>query len=397
MRVSIYSRYSSDKQREASIEDQVRLCEERAAREGWRVVKCYTDRAISGASLMRRGIQALMQDAQGGKFDVVLTESLDRISRDQEDIAGVYKRLRFAGVKIHTLSEGEIAELHIGFTGTMSALYLKSLGEKTWRGQSGRVRAGKSGGGNCYGYDVVRGSSNTGEPERGDRCVNEKEAAIVSYVFNEYAAGKSPKAIAHALNQRKVPGPTGKAWGPSTINGNWRRGTGILNNELYIGRLVWNRLAYVKNPNTGKRVSRLNKKSALIITDVPELRIIDEDLWERVKGRQRGLRKLPSFHEKQRPRMLLSYLLKCGCCGGGFSKVSQNHYGCSTARNKGTCHSRITIRQNTLEGLVIGALQSRLMDPTLLAEFCDEYTRHLNRMRTELLSCRGAGRVSTTH
>ena len=170
----------------------------------------------------------------------------------------------------------------------MSALYLKSLGEKTWRGQSGRVRAGKSGGGNCYGYDVVRSSNNASEPERGDRCVNEKEAAIVSYVFNEYAAGKSPKAIAHALNKRNVPGPAGKAWGPSTINGNWRRGTGILNNELYVGRLVWNRLAYVKNPNTGKRVSRLNKKSALIITDVPELRIIDEDLWERVKERQRA-------------------------------------------------------------------------------------------------------------
>jgi DNA invertase Pin-like site-specific DNA recombinase len=59
MRVSIYARYSSDKQREASIEDQVRLCEERAAREGWRVVKRYTDHAISGASLVRTGIQAV--------------------------------------------------------------------------------------------------------------------------------------------------------------------------------------------------------------------------------------------------------------------------------------------------------------------------------------------------
>ena len=131
----------------------------------------------------------------------------------------------------------------------------------------------------------------------------------------------------------------------------------------------------------------------MIIADVPELRIIDHDLWERVKERQQGLRKLPSFHEKQRPRMLLSYLLKCGCCGGGFSKVSQNHYGCSTARNKGTCHNRLTFRQDTLEGLVIGALQSRLMDPTLLAEFCDEYTRHLNRLRTEknssLVAARG--------
>ena len=286
-------------------------------------------------------------------------------------------------MKIHTLSEGEIAELHIGFTGTMSALYLKNLGEKTWRGQSGRVRAGKSGGGNCYGYDVVRTPSNAGEQERGGRCVNETEAAIVSLIFNEYAAGKSPKTIAHALNKRKIPGPSGRPWGPSTINGNWRRGTGILNNELYIGRLVWNRLTYVKDPSIGKRVSRLNNEAALIITDVPLLRIIDQDLRKRVKERQRALRKLPSFHQKQRARMLLSYLLKCGCCGGGFSKVSQNHYGCSTARNKGTCHNRITVRQDTVEGLVIGALQSRLMDSTLLAEFCDEYTRHLNRLRTE--------------
>jgi site-specific DNA recombinase len=236
----------------------------------------------------------------------------------------------------------------------MSALYLKSLGEKTWRGQSGRIRAGKSGGGNCYGYDVVRPSSNAAEPERGDRRINEKEAVIVNHVFNEYAAGKSPRAIAHALNKSNIRGPAGKTWGSSTINGNWRRGTGILNNELYIGRLVWNRLAYIKNPDTGKRVSRANDESALIITEVPELRIINQDLWERVKERQRGLRKLPSFHEKQRPRMLLSYLLKCGCCGGGFSKVSQHHYGCSTARNKGTCHNRLTVRQDTLEGLVIG-------------------------------------------
>src|SRR5258708_34043599 len=114
MRVSIYARYSSDKQREASIEDQVRLCEERAAREGWKVVKRYTDRAISGASLVRPGIQALMRDAPAGKFDLVLTESLDRLSREQEDIAGSYKRLRFAGVTMQTPSEGQTAELHLG-------------------------------------------------------------------------------------------------------------------------------------------------------------------------------------------------------------------------------------------------------------------------------------------
>ena len=179
----------------------------------------------------------------------------------------------------------------------------------------------------------------------------------------------------------KVPGPSGEGWAPSTINGNWRRGTGILNNELYIGRLVWNRQSFIKNPENGRRVARLNPASEWIVKDVPELRIVDQELWDRVKARQQGLRRNQAFHEKQRPRMLLSFLLKCGVCGGGFSKVSEKHYGCSTARNKGTCDNRLTVRQDELEGLVLAALQERLMDPALLEEFCAEYTAHLNRLR----------------
>jgi site-specific DNA recombinase len=382
-RAAFYARYSSAQQREASIEDQLRLCEERAAREGWVVHDRYSDHGISGASLARPGIQALLRDATAGKFDVVLTESLDRISRDQEDIAGVHKRLRFAGPRIVTLSEGEIGELHIGFKGTMGALYLKDLADKTRRGLRGRVEAGRSGGGNSCSYDVVIKLAANDEPDRGERRINEDQAAIVRQIFRDYAAGKSPKAIALALNKAGDAGPSGKGWGQSTINGNCQRGTGILNNELYVGKLVWNRLTYIKNPDTGNRVSRLNPESTWIIKDVPELRIVDEDLWNRVKARQRGLKKLRAFHEKQRPRMLLSYLLVCGCCGGGFSKVSQNHYGCSTARNKGTCDNRLTVRQDEIEGLVIGALPSRLMDPALCAEFCEEYTRQRNKLRGE--------------
>lgn len=395
-KAAIYARYSSSNQREASIEDQVRLCQERAAREGWRVTQVYTDHAISGASLIRPGIQALMSDAQSGKFNLVIAKSLDRISRDQEDIAGLYKHLTFAGVQIITLSEGPISELHIGLKGTMGAPYLKDLADKTRRGLRGRVEDGKSGGGNSYGYDVVKSFTDAGDPERGQRRINERQAAIVRQIFNDYAAGKSPKAIAHVLNKQKVPGPSGHGWGPSTINGNWRRGTGILNNELYIGRLIWNRLAYIKNPDTGKRVSRLNPKSEWIIKDVPELRIIDDDLWEKVKARQKGLRKLPEFHDKQRPRMLLSYLLKCGNCGGGFSKVSEHHYGCSTARNKGTCENRLTVRQDELEGLVLSALQTRLMDPALCEEFCEEYTRYLNTLRSEKNASLNAAKTELT-
>ena len=115
-----YARYSSDLQSDASIEDQIRLCQERAKEDGYPVSQSYTDHAISGASMMRPGIQMLMQDAAAGKFAVLYAEALDRLSRDQEDIAAIFKRLSFAGVKIVTLSEGEITPLHIGLNSPLT-------------------------------------------------------------------------------------------------------------------------------------------------------------------------------------------------------------------------------------------------------------------------------------
>ena len=387
-KVAIYARYSSDNQREASIEDQFRLCREYAQRQGWQVVESYSDQAISGASLLRPGIQTLLADAQSKRFDVILAESLDRISRDQEDIAGIYKRMTFADVKVVTLSEGDISELHIGLKGTMGALYLKDLADKTRRGLRGRIEDGKSGGGNSYGYDVVKKTDGNGEPLRGERRVNETEAQIVRRIFQAYAAGKSPKRIAHELNAEGVPGPTGKAWGPSTIYGNWRRGTGILNNELYIGRLVWNRLRYIKDPDTGKRVSRLNPESDWIVQQVPELRIVEDELWSRVKDKQKAVRvaRKPlqdgnALGARKRPPYLFSGLIKCGVCGGGCSMISATHYGCSTARNKGTCDNRSAIKRDELEDRVLRAMREHLMEPALFEEFCEAYTRAVNEWR----------------
>jgi DNA invertase Pin-like site-specific DNA recombinase len=148
MKVALYARYSSDNQRDASIADQFRVCRAYAEKQGWRVVEEYSDHAISGASLLRAGVQALITDALRGRFQVVLAEAMDRLSRDQEDIAGVFKRMAYANVKIVTLSEGEVTHLHVGLKGTMNALFLKDLADKTRRGQRGRVALGKSGGGN---------------------------------------------------------------------------------------------------------------------------------------------------------------------------------------------------------------------------------------------------------
>ena len=232
--VGIYARYSTDMQREASIEDQVRVCERLIKDRDWQTHRVYSDRGISGSTHLRPGYQNLLEDARNGRFDIVVAESLDRISRDQEHIAGFHKIMQFLGIRVFTVSEGLISELHIGLKGTMSALFLKDLADKTRRGLEGRVRQGRSGGGKSYGYRVVKGD------ERGAREIIPEQAETVQRIFSEFAAGMSPNQIAHGLNNDQIPGPSGQLWRDTTIRGHIKRGTGILNNELYIGRLVWN-------------------------------------------------------------------------------------------------------------------------------------------------------------
>jgi site-specific DNA recombinase len=321
VKVAIYARYSSDNQRDASIADQLRVCREYAARQRWAVTKEFTDHAVSGATLLRAGFQRLMQEALDGRFDIVLAEALDRFSRDKEDTAGLFKRLTFAGVSIVTLAEGDITHLHVGLKGTMNALFLKDLADKTRRGLRGRVELGKSGGGLCYGYRVTR-QTHDSAAVTGDREIVPVEAEVIRRIFRDYAAGLSPKALAKRLNAERCPGPGGARWNPSTIHGNPSRGTGILNNELYIGRLVWNRLRYVKDPDTGKRVSRPNPPSEWVTTAVPALRVVDEELWNQVKVRQAEMRRVASsgdpkrFNQARRPKYLFSGLTKCAECGG---------------------------------------------------------------------------------
>ena len=323
MRAVIYARYSSENQREASIDDQVRLCTGFIQRQGWTCGRSYSDQAISGASLLRPGYQKLLQDARAQSFDVLVAEGLDRLSRDQADIANLFKHLAFAGIQIVTVAEGVISELHVGLKGTMNALYLKDLAIKTRRGLEGRVREGRSGGGLCYGYDLVAG-------DVGARRVNLAQAEVVRRIFREFSTGRSPRAIATSLNREGIPGPHGRQWRDTAIRGHVTRGTGILNNELYIGRLVWNRLTYVKDPSTGRRRSRMNDRGKHVVEDVPELRIVDEALWAAREGPYCRIRHSPGnrragearFWEKRRAQHVLTGLVHCGCCGGPVASLT---------------------------------------------------------------------------
>ena len=387
MRVAFYARYSSDLQSPASIDDQIRICQDRATKEGWTVAGIHVDHAISGDSMLRPGFQNLMRAGMRGEFDIVLAEAMDRLSRDQEDIAAFYKRMEFAEIQIITLSEGVITAVHVGLTGTMNSLFLKNLAAKTHRGLEGRGIKGKSGGGITFGYDVVKQLDAQGKPVTGERTINEAEADVVRSIFTDYARYISPRAIAKRLNAEGVPGPQGGEWGASTIYGNRDRGTGILNNELYIGKLVWNRLRYVKDPETRKRRSRLNSASEHVITDVPELRIVDQDLWSRAKEVQGKLNKhdIP-LHARARPRSLLAGLTKCGCCGASFTGTARGWMGCGAHRDKGTCNNSLRIKQDVVVSYVLKALQTHLMDERVCEEFCRTYTREMNRLRAEASS-----------
>src|SRR5262249_13455883 len=152
-------------------------------------------------------------------------------------------------------------------------------------------------------------------------------------------------------------------------------------------RLIWNRQRFLRDPLTGKRMGRVNEESEWVVEHVPELRIIDEELWRAAKERQKVVRELVvdrglgvRSERARRPEYLLSTLLRCGECGGGFSKRSAHHYGCSNARNRGICNNMLTIRRDVLEASVLAGLKDSLMDPDLVGEFVAEYHRELNRI-----------------
>ena len=222
--------------------------------QGFTVVDTFQDQAVSGASTVNRfGLACLIQAAQARKFDIVISEALDRLSRDQADLGQIRKELAFHDISIHTVQDGEVGTLHVGIKGLMGELYLADLAQKTRRGLRAVVKEGRQAGGRSYGYNLIPGKT-------GELTINEQEAAVVELIFTEYTAGSTPRQIAAGLNQDKIPSPRGGKWNASTINGSRSRQNGILQNRLYIGQIVWNRQRFVKNPATGKRVSRVNLK-----------------------------------------------------------------------------------------------------------------------------------------
>ncbi len=220
----------------------------------------------------------------------------------------------------------------------------------------------------------------------------DKEAAIVLRIFREYAEGRGPHDIADGLNRDRIAAPhSGKRktseplWAQNTINGNRERGTGILNNVLYIGRCIWNRIEWVRHPDTRKRVPRLRPPSEHKRVSVPHLRIIPDDLWAAVKARQeaqdprrpersaKDKNGLSASQALRRPKYLLSPFLVCGSCGGKMTIAGsgKKRYYCANEKTKGTsvCEGMRGILEEQVEPLILGGLKTHLMQDDIYQAF----------------------------
>jgi site-specific DNA recombinase len=381
-RAVIYARFSSDRQKDRSIDDQVALCRDLCAREGMAAISTFEDRAISGSAAVNRpGFQALMQAAEAKLFDVIVAEDMDRIFRDQADYHNARKRLDYLGVTLHTAT-GKVGTIDGALRALMSEQFIENLRIHTRRGE-GVLRDGRHAGGRAYGYRAIKGKP-------GELEIVEEEAEIVRQIFSDYIAGKKPRQIAQDLNKGGVRPPRGRLWNASTINGNASRGGGMILNDLYAGRIVWNKVKMVKDPTTGKRLSRPNPKEQYKFVEAPHLRIIDDATFKaaRVIKIERRRDATPASAQKARaPKRVFSGLIRCGSCGGGMSSVGSDRKGlrlqCSAHRESASCDNSRRIYLDDIEALAIKGLIQQLAHPDVVTEFVDTYNTERKRLKND--------------
>ena len=371
MRAATYSRFSTDKQRDTSIADQRRICQGRAETEGWTIVAHHSDEGISGTTPIagRPGGAALLADALAGRFDVLILEGLDRLSRDLVEQETVVRRVEHRGIRIVGVSDGYDStsgarKLHRGMRGLVNELFVDDLRAKTHRGLAGQVARGFAAGGAAYGYRSI-------PQAEGSRLEIEPAAADwVRWIFRQYSEGWSCQRIAGELNRLRIPSPRGGTWAVSALYGSPAKGSGLLNNELYIGRYTWNRSQWVKDPDTGRRQRLDRPRAEWQVVERPELRIVTDGLWQAARERI-GSHRLAGGGQGRgkRPSTLFGGLLTCGQCGGPLIAVNARAYGCAWRKDRGpaVC-AGVLVRRDVVEQVLATELREALLAPEALAE-----------------------------
>jgi DNA invertase Pin-like site-specific DNA recombinase len=398
--VALYARYSSDLQRPASIDDQLRRCREHVERHGGSVLPelVFFDAARSGASLDPDGFERMMRAVRARRVDVIVVEDMSRVSRDLADSAQLFRELQFLGVALVGIADGvdtsgKGAKVAFTVKSLMSDLYLEELSDKTRRGLEGRALAGYSTGGLPLGYRSVPEADASGRVV-GNRIVIEADcAAIVRRIFDEYRRGRSLADIARLLTTEGALPPRSKSRGRRH---GWLAGTirEILRNTAYVGAWSFKKKHWRRIPGTNARRPRESQPGDVLKFDYPDRRIIDQETWDAVRSRAASVRALYTGKRSgtapgRSTTYPLSGLLFCGHCNASMVITRGTHaayYKCGDYKKRRTCANSLGVREDLVRKRIFEALRERLSTLNALeylrkriAEFLGERVRDTTR------------------
>jgi site-specific DNA recombinase len=364
MKAVIYSRFSTDRQTDSSIADQVRVCTEYAALHGLQIVARFEDQGISGAALGNRpGVLKLREGALARRFDAVLVTDLSRLSRSNGDLSTLIDRLVNKNIRVIGVQDGYDSgrkghKLQAGLSGIIGEAFREMVKDRTYTALETRARTQRPTGGRAFGYK--------------DNKVDKAEAAVVRGIFERFVEGASTRTIAKELNERNTPSP-GSSWDRMTRRASGWMGSGvrvIVLNPRYKGEIVWNQSEWRKDPDTGKRLRIMRPRSEWITHIDESLRIVSDDLWNRAQRRMRRQEKpVPSGGK---PKYLLSGILKCDVCGAHYIGINGAMYGCSGHVNGAACSNDVRVSRDAVESVLVGPIKNELLAPVRVQRIAKE-------------------------
>ena len=357
MTAVIYARYSSDNQREESIEGQIRECTAYAEKNDITIVKHYIDRAISAKTDNRPQFQQMIKDSDKKLFDIVLVWKLDRFARNRYDSARYKTQLKKNGVKLMSateiISEGPEGIILESVLEGYAEYYSADLAEKVVRGQTENILKGRCNGGRgTFGYTL--------DSERKFH-IDPLASPFVLESFTKYRDGLTMKEIRDWLNENGIKNPVGGEFTYNSVEH-------MLKNRRYIGELKF--------------------RDVVVPDAIPP--IVPLELFDDVQEKIAKNKKAPA-RRKAEDDYLLTTKLHCGCCGAlmfgesGTSRTGEVHryYKCATVKKKKGCKKK-TVRKQWLEDLVVNQTMQLVRDDAAMESIIAKVMELQDRENTNL-------------